>query len=92
MASQKSLFFGRSIYVPCPGYERVFVISGCTMKNNTNKVCSEVQEWNLEDMTVQLSKPLVPGRTSFSCVHKTGSRHIYVAGGNTEGHITLGDA
>jgi hypothetical protein len=33
---------------------RVFVMSGCTDKNNTNLNCSEVQEWRLDDMTVTL--------------------------------------
>ena len=34
-------------------------------------------------MTVKLCNPLLPGRTSFSCFHKTNDRYIYAIGGNT---------
>ena len=42
-------------------------------------------------MTVTLQQPLLPGRTSFSCVHKTKSRYIYVVGGNTKADTSLDD-
>lgn len=61
---------------------RVIVISGCTNKNNTNLNCSEVQEWSLDNMTVRKLQPLVPARTSFSCIHKIKDRYIYILGGN----------
>lgn len=61
---------------------RVIVMSGCTNKQNTNLNSSEVQEWNLTDMTVRLIAPLNPKRTSFACCHYQGDRYIYVLGGN----------
>ena len=66
---EEKLFFGRTIYVPLHGYERAFVISGCTSKSNTQTVSTQVQEWNLQDMTVKLREPLTIGRTSFACTH-----------------------
>ena len=42
---EKSLYFGRTIYLPFSSHNlkgRVIVISGCTEKNLTNKVCSQV--------------------------------------------------
>jgi hypothetical protein len=40
---------------------------------------------------VKVTAPLVPGRTSFACIHDTKSRHIYAIGGNTAGQNTLDD-
>lgn len=40
-------------------------------------------------MTVKLCRPLVPGRTSFSCFHKIKDRYIYVIGGNTNKDTSL---
>lgn len=87
---QPHLFFGRAIYLPMPKTcnrsldlaSKVMVISGCTNKQNTNLNCTEVQEWNLNDMTVRKIAPLSPARTSFACCHYRGDRYIYVLGGN----------
>lgn len=91
-----SLYFGRAISIPMPKFNsrydvpsRVFVISGSTDKNDTNKTSSEVQEWRLDDMTVSKIQPLVPARTSFGCYHSKGSRFIYVLGGNEKVSLPL---
>lgn len=91
-----NLYFGRAIYLPMPRRRggvpsRVIVMSGCTNKNNTKTNCSEVQEWSLDDMTVRKLQPLVPARTSYSCIHKIKDRFIYVLGGNHQAHQTLND-
>ena len=89
---QRTLFFGRSIYLPINTKSissRVIVISGCKNKQQTNQVSSQVQEWSLDDLTVRFLPDLTPGRTSFNCLHKTKDRYIYVIGGNTSNNQTL---
>lgn len=89
---QKTLYFGRSIYLPInaqPLSSRVIVISGCTHKQQTNQVSSQVQEWSLDDLTVRFLPSLKPGRTSFNCFHRTKDRYVYVIGGNTTNNLTL---
>lgn len=95
---QATLYFGRAIYINMPKSKRnlglsskVFVMSGCTSKNNTSLNCTEVQEWSLSDMTVRKVEPLVPSRTSYSAFHQLKDRFIYVLGGNHVANHPLND-
>jgi hypothetical protein len=60
---------------------RVFVISGSLSKSDTINVSDEVQEWDLNTLTVKKREPMINGgRTSFGCYYH--QRYIYVVGGN----------
>ena len=69
-----------------PG-NRVFVISGSVSKSSTQIVSDEVQEWDLNTMTVKLrTKMIKGGRTSFGCYYH--GRYIYIVGGNETNSMT----
>ena len=80
---QIPMFYGRAIRVPG---NRVFVISGSISDTSTNTLTDQVQEWDLNTLTVRVRPPIPLARTSFGCyLHGI---HIYVVGGNCANSIS----